>query len=210
MSNITLICPGCGNPMYSPSHRDQTCNCGSVNQVMRYLQVVLNSMKRLPRFFIPLPDGVSPYLERFILKRYADGSCDYLHIIWESDGDRDPHDHPFDFESTIVWGSYSERSYNFYCRNLNCRRIQDIHGPCHECGGAMSMNTNMETFKAGDKNKKRAAQLHRLTIIEGPVVTLVKRGPKKREWGFETDKGWVHHKPYIAEKFPGAQPTEVD
>jgi len=37
--------------------------------------------------------------------------------------------------------------------------------------------------------------------MHGPVVTLVHRGPKIRDWGFHTIDGWVHHRDYLDKKF---------
>lgn len=36
----------------------------------------------------------------------------YLHDIYEPDGDRDPHNHPWSFISIVLRGSYAERVYN--------------------------------------------------------------------------------------------------
>lgn len=179
-----------------------------MNQLAQFDDVMHESMKVLPRYFIPLPDGKSPYLERLVLR---DKEV-YLHVIYASDGDRDPHDHPFDFESTIIWGSYSEVVYKFTCSMTNCcdDLTYDEQGTC-ELGHQLTLSEDTpRTYTKGMVNRKRAAQLHRLTIIDGPVVTLVQRGPKVREWGFQTLDGWQLSRDYIAQKFPGAQPTEVN
>lgn len=180
---------------------------------MSFEDIVTKMIHRLPirHYIIPMPDRESPYLERFILK---DGPADrvYLHIIYGSDADRDPHDHPFDFQSTIVWGSYLETEY------VKCHRCggtgKEPHegSTCPKCADAACFGHLEVTgvYRAGETNVKKADALHRLTIIDGPVVTLVRCGPKVREWGFQTDEGWEHHASYIARKFPGAQPTEID
>ena len=38
---------------------------------------------------------------------------------------------------------------------------------------------------------------HRLELHEGPVWSLVFMGRKVREWGFQTEDGWVHHEDYL-------------
>lgn len=187
-------------------------------QVARFLLNTLNTPIR--RFIIPLPNGRHPYLERFILDEGDQSlpkdqrSKTYLHLIYESDGDRDPHDHPFDFESRIVWGSYRETTYELGCVSPVHIGTAMVSGKlvCVACGmdAVKPWHKEPQVFKQGDVNVKKAAQLHKLEVIQGPVVTLVRRGPKVRKWGFQTDQGWVHHEPYIREKFPGAQPTEVD
>lgn len=185
-------------------------------QAARFLLNALNTPVR--RFIIPLPDGRTPYLERFILneglqelppdKRHKV----YLHVIYESDSDRDPHDHPFDFESHIIWGTYREQRYYRLCVACDISHTSDVK-QCSKCGSPKlkaSPEYGPQTYEEGMFNLLRAHRLHRLTVVKGPVVTLVKRGPKVREWGFQTDDGWEHHSTYIQRKFPGAQPTEVD
>jgi hypothetical protein len=197
------------------SEKFARCSGEQQEQLSRLFLNVLGTPVR--RFIVPLPDGRTPYLERFILDEgeqhlpKADRSKTYLHIIYASDGDRDPHDHPFDFESTIVWGSYREWAYVRTCTRCGRATRQDTT-KCFECGNVKlkAMADNSTMFDAGDLNDKKAHDLHKLDVIQGPVVTLVRRGPKKREWGFQTDDGWEHHESYIRRLFPGAQPTEVD
>lgn len=189
-----------------------------VNQATRFLVNILNIPIR--NFIIPLPDGKTPYIQRFILdegdksKSKKDRTMVFLHIIYESDGDRDPHDHPWDFKSQIIHGVYNESQYTLGC-------LSPVHsgtvkaGPkvyCAACGepAIKPIESRVITFGPGDVNEKKAAELHRLQIIKGPVVTLVTRGPQVREWGFQTDEGWVHHAPYLKAKFPNADIVEVE
>lgn len=177
----------------------------------RYLRLVETSMGKLPRFMIPLPDGESPYLERFVLDVRPDGSKTYLHVIYESDGDRDPHCHPWDWKSKILFGEYQEELFARHCPECDCHFLGEEMScwtcPAAKLGAEMYRTT---VFKAGETNVKQAHQLHRLTLLTPVVVTLVERGPKVREWGFQTPEGWEHHSSYIARKFPNAQPTEID
>lgn len=135
----------------------------------------------LRRFDTPPPmrkfiitDGEGrPYLTRYVVNEAEDGSKVYLHFIHQSDDDRDFHDHPWDWHSEILQGSYKE------------------YRP-----------ESSTIFRPGDVNVKVAEQLHRLEVLEGPVITMVFRGPKRREWGFQTPgKPWVHHETYLNEKF---------
>lgn len=178
-------------------------------QFARHALIAMNIPIR--NFIVPLPDGKTPYLQRFVLAEdEPKGGRTYLHIIYESDGDRDPHDHPFDFTSTIIWGSYREAAYVRACRKCAQESVFDIqHCPWCEIKLA-AKPLAIRDYKAGDKNIKRAHELHKLEIIQGPVVTLIERGPKLRNWGFQMNDGWRGHESYIAEKFPGAQTTEID
>lgn len=91
------------------------------------------------------------------------------HHILKSDSDRHLHDHPFDFVSIMLKGSYAEIRDN----RLPPKRY---FAPC-------------VLFR-------RAETAHRLIVIE-PVWTLVLRGPIRRRWGFHTGDGWVYHRDYV-------------
>lgn len=201
--------------MYEISRRLEFASGKEQEQAARLFLNVINIPLR--HLIIPMPDGKTPYLERFILD---DGdqsipkeqrSKVYLHLIYEADGDRDPHDHPFDFTSTIIWGGYDEVVYTRWCTKCDYHTKHDDMA-CIYCARPLSSGQEFkDSFVRGMQNKKKAHHLHRITKLHnGPVVTLVQRGPKIREWGFQTPEGWELSKDYIARKFPGAQPTEVD
>ena len=86
-----------------------------------------------------------------------------VHHILRSDADRELHDHPFDFISVILSGSYTE----------------------YLADGTVT------TYKAGSILFRRAETLHRLEL-SAPVWTFVIRGRIRREWGFMTYSGWIH------------------
>lgn len=92
-----------------------------------------------------------------------------VHKILRSDDDRHLHDHPWSFASLILRGRYF-----------------DVFP-----GGSRS-------YRPGDVNVKSHEDLHKLVVIEGPVWTLVVTGPKRKSWGFVTEKGWVRHSDYGA------------
>ena len=99
----------------------------------------------------------------------------YLHHITNSDLDIDPHDHPWDFRSLILKGSYSEES----------RYPKDDYKRSH-----------VNIFKPGMVNKKKTTEVHKLTLKSKSVWTLVFVGKRKHDWGYQTANGWVHHKEY--------------
>jgi hypothetical protein len=95
-----------------------------------------------------------------------------LHHILRGDSDRDFHDHPMDFTSLVISGGYVE------------------HTPDRE----------PRKFLPGDVNRKRAEDLHRLELIGDDAWTVVVAGPFRRDWGFQTDDGWVAAGEYDAYK----------
>lgn len=89
-----------------------------------------------------------------------------IHEILRSDQDRHLHDHPWNFISLILSGGYTEHTPE------GVRKY-----------GPMSLLY------------RRAEALHRLTL-EGTAWTFVVTGPKKRSWGFQTERGWVYYRDY--------------
>jgi hypothetical protein len=162
-------CPSCQMQKLKADNRDSMFP--GIVRGQKYIDALLATPLR--RMVITDAQG-NPYLERIVIREdplTKEGRV-YLHIIYKSDDDRDMHDHPWDFQSTILKGSY-----------IN-----------HMACGAV-------TYGEAQTLYMKAEDAHRLEVIDGPVVTLVHRGPKKREWGFHTIDGWVNHKDYLNAKF---------
>lgn len=117
-------------------------------------------------------DG-SVYLQRWTAEFRENGDRLIVHRILRSDEDDAFHDHPANFRSLILSGSY---------REITPDKPPRVYGP-------------------GDWNVKLAAEQHRLEVIDGPVITLVWRGPKIREWGFVRGGVWVHNSVFLNKKF---------
>lgn len=111
-----------------------------------------------------------PYMRRHFLlgdSSMARGSTARFHEILRSDL-ADLHDHPWDFISVILSGRYIETT----------------------------PDTEQE-FGVGSVLVRRAEQLHRLTLPDGPVWTFITISPARRRWGFQTHDGWVHWRDYL-------------
>ena len=93
----------------------------------------------------------------------------YLHEINKSDDDRALHDHPWENQSFIIKGRYVEHT---------------PEGPILR--------------SEGDLVSRPATALHRLEVlpVETGVISLFTTGPVVREWGFQTENGWVHWKDF--------------
>lgn len=86
-----------------------------------------------------------------------------LHHILRSDARDHYHDHPMDFTSLILRGGYVE------------------HRPDHE----------PQRYLPGDVVRRRAEDLHYLELIGDSAWTFLVTGPIRREWGFQTEDGWI-------------------
>lgn len=124
-------------------------------------------------FFVGRTD-IGDYMHRWVLRTPL--LQVRVHCILRSDGDRDLHDHPFDFATLLVRGSYAETR----------------PGPA---GSLVE-----EVRPRWSLLLRRAEDLHRLRVVDGPVWTLVLAGPYRREWGFATPEGWVAWRAYQARR----------
>ena len=120
------------------------------------------------------------YLVRYVLLKTPWFAL-YLHNILLSDEDRHCHDHPYDFWSFVFRGQYRETTQ----RSVNVAGIFDIR------------TENRRVYKAPALNIKQAETLHRLDLHHGPVWSLVWCGRRRRDWGFQTEQGWVDHASYL-------------
>lgn len=106
----------------------------------------------------------------------------YLHHLNQSDEERAMHDHPWTFISIILTRGYDEVTPS-----------QDHDGEA------------MRFYPRFSVLFRRAEHIHRLEM-EGPMWTLVLRGPERRVWGFwpvnptTGRREWMHHVGY-GEKF---------
>lgn len=116
------------------------------------------------RFFHRPPDFVigEGYLLRWWIVPRNRFCNVYLHRINRSDDDRALHDHPWRNLSILLRGAYREVTPE-----------------------------GSRVRRAGAIVLRRATQLHRLEVVDGPVWTLFVTGPRVREWGFQCPQGWV-------------------
>jgi hypothetical protein len=122
-----------------------------------------------PDFVIGNQDN--PYLLRWrTVQPTKNNGGIYLHCILRDDDDRALHDHPWDFHSHIIQGSYREIT------------SEDPEGT---------------VYGPGTVRYVTAETLHRLVVVEGPVWTIVCMGKKRRDWGFQCPQGWIPWQEFV-------------
>jgi hypothetical protein len=104
-----------------------------------------------------------------------------LHRINRSDDDRALHDHPWQFWSLILWGSYTE----VLPSDHDDARAAGV-GPKNFLGPFVLRRRRWLSLAF-----RRAEDAHRI-IVDQPVWTFVVTGPRSRRWGFYTQTGWVY------------------
>lgn len=124
------------------------------------------------------------YMRRWILLLPFGLGTLRVHQIMRSDDDRHLHDHPFDFTSFLLSGGYFE-SIPCDGRLLFGNSVWPVR------------QTKVTHYRPRFSIvRKKAEDLHALTLT-CPVWTLVYGGPKRREWGFATELGWIHNERYF-------------
>jgi hypothetical protein len=161
----------------------------SIEQAMKAIFQEYLLIAQVLRSNLPEPDFIigDDYLQRWWLAKIeAEHDADryqpfkghtrmttdhnaYLHRCTGSDEDSAFHDHPWANASLILEGEYIEHT--------PIGRF--VRGP-------------------GDMVFRRADELHRLEIKQGPVWSLFVTGNKVREWGFDCPNGWRHWKVFTS------------
>lgn len=101
-----------------------------------------------------------------------------LHIFHKPDPEPWLHDHPVSFLSFILRGSYVERRYR-------------------------KGETRQRLVRWVNWIKGSPEDRHTITSCVPDTVSIAFMGPKTREWGYHTDKGWVYWRDYTHEKYRG-------
>ncbi len=119
-------------------------------------------------------DTDSAYILRLhVLKTPWFAVC--LHWIRKPDAEPWLHDHPVNFLSIILRGSYAEKR----------QRVTEL-APRHR------VHRWFNFIRASDFDR------HTIIFARKNTLTLCLMGPKTREWGFHTPTGWVMWKDYYA------------
>jgi hypothetical protein len=137
------------------------------------------------RFFISKP-GKGVYLYRFHLWRSHHGDR-YLHCIARDDDDPDPHDHPWDFTTTVLAAGYLDQQWDFD----------------EKLGGRWFLL--YQNVRRWTTVKRRASHIHRVILRKDskgrpiPAWTYVKTGPygQHRDWNFVTQNRKVPWREYL-------------
>lgn len=147
------------------------------------------------------------YLRRFIIKKPTEKKSGiFLHKIYRSDDDRDPHDHPFGFTSLILSGGYVDEHYTFkYERGTSEPPWeQDIDGrhtaPITMTRPGYRVGPFYEEVKPFRIYKRAAAHTHRVQLHPNTTAwTLVFTTALTKPWHFFTRTTRVWWRDYLNE-----------
>lgn len=125
------------------------------------------------------PDDV--YLIRYYIVRSKYFNC-FIHIFMRSDKD-DPHDHPWDFATYLVRGSYTEFKFDpaHWIMDKTVRKNYVLKPG----GYRIPVRQNTLVFrKATDLHKVVTDRNYVKAEKDQAPLTLFFSGPTKRDWGF--------------------------
>ena len=125
-----------------------------------------------------------PYLHRWRLLAFGRERRVYLHRFVGSDWSRDPHDHPKQFISIGLWGSYIEMTPSPVWLFIK----DDVFAHMHS-----------HVYEAPWVRRFPATHIHRIILPAGGTCwTLVCTGRETKPWGFFLPTGtWVEWTRYI-------------
>lgn len=114
----------------------------------------------------------------------------FIHQFLRSDRD-DLHDHPWNFCTYLVKGSYTEQ-----------RRVFDWIGDYED---VPTVRKNENGIKQHIFVKRKATDLHRVVVDrelkysekDQAAITFFMSGPFKRDWGFVKDERWIDWRVYL-------------
>lgn len=98
------------------------------------------------------------------------GGSVLLHHFIRADDDASLHDHPWDFDTTILVGGYREH-------------LPPLDWDAHYIAGPR-WDERIVPHVAGATVRHQAAELHCVGAVDPGTWTLVRTGPRSRGWGF--------------------------
>lgn len=156
-------------------------------------------------------DGAGLLMTRYYLTPKILGFRLVLHQFHRSDNDRHYHDHPWNFISWIIKGSYIEhypieqlradippsdmqqahRRWDIIKRPKTWKHWVELkdNNYCPMCG---EYTARLKDWEKADHSN------HTKMVINSfeECWTLVLLYGKRRDWGFHTEKGWIKHDEY--------------
>lgn len=141
-------------------------------------------------------DGAGLLMTRYYLTPKIFGFRLVLHQFHRSDNDRHYHDHPWNFISFILKGSYIEHYPIEQLRtDIPPSDMQQAHRRWDIIKRPKTWKHWVELPLKEIKSEWLRTQIDQFQYFE-ECWTLVLLYGKRRDWGFHTEKGWIKHDEY--------------
>lgn len=109
----------------------------------------------------------------------------YIHEWVGDDMDQALHDHAPDNLSVILSGKCNE---HFNVKPLVTELLSN---------GERNYKTYSLRRTQGDVVFRLAGTAHKITLVDGPMISMFIQGPRRRDWGFHCVNGWKPWQEYI-------------
>jgi len=156
--------------------------------------------KTLMRFFphYDIVNGGELYLRRFMVRKDAVKGNIFIHHILKSDSDRDPHGHPWAFDSFILAGGYVDEAYEVKWLKGKPTRAQADAEPFKQwpiIRDALPTRTRAKVFRF---YRRPASHTHMLKLHPGKTAwTFVRTTGQEQPWGFASKFHWTFWRGYL-------------
>lgn len=153
----------------------------------------------LARFWLtpPKPDRNDP-------GRWESAESVLLHYFATGDDDQALHDHPWNFQTTILAGEYDEHLPPYAWESVMPPTTTWRRGHAHftesdwKAMGGPAWNQRIETRRAGETIRRDRMDLHCVGRVAPGTWTLVRTGQRLRDWGFHPPgKPWVPWREFL-------------
>jgi hypothetical protein len=116
-----------------------------------------------------------------------------IHWIGKSDGDRELHDHPFNYRTFVLRGWYVEKFIDAEATDVSGPNLRRWWSEGSVFTGHWLDNLPQgRIIHAGETAVAPLGQFHRIAqVSEGGVITLFLMGEDHGDWGFLVDGRWV-------------------
>jgi len=140
-----------------------------------------------------------PYLQRYYAGTFRDGSDLWLHRFLSNDGDRHLHSHPFEFQSVMLCGGYTEEFIDHEGRKKTRKTLPNpssqLPALLEEFLIGMSssfppMSHVFLSLARGSQNDIDVYDWHRIAAVNDDTWTAVIVKPRRLpKWFFKDDNG---------------------
>lgn len=141
-----------------------------------------------------------PYLQRYYAGTFRDGSDLWLHRFLSNDGDRHLHSHPFEFQTVMLCGGYTEefltrdgsKDYRVTLPNPDSRLPELLEEFLIQLKDKMfrPMSFSFLSLAGGSSQSVDVYDWHRIAAINNDTWTAVIVKPQRLpKWFFKDDDG---------------------
>lgn len=124
----------------------------------------------------------------------------YIHGIYMPDEDAHLHDHPWNYASLVLKGSFTEQTLKYnYIESTEIDQTKEDKIKIKRVW--KNAETAEKVVSIFDFITRNAKHFHKIKVLHSKsVYTLFFTGRRLRDWGYDVDGTWVSHQDYRLKK----------